>query len=318
MLHVTNGDCAVERLRAAGMQGTLLPWRDVLHDGPVPGGLALDALSRVRADFIARGMSAADAQAVRRDFAARDHTLAASAAEDAVVLWFEHDLYDQLQLVQLLHWFADHPPPRLTLINPPEYLGLMEAGRMQALFAARAAVTPAQLDVGRQAWDAFRGPDPRRLETVMHADDVGALPHLRAALRRLLEEYPSTDDGLSRSERQALQAFAAGAGTLRDAYPRAHHEVEDPIWMGDSSFVDVVQALASGPAPLLELYDAEDAKHPVLDRAVRLTGLGRDVLEGRADAVKAHGIDRWMGGVRLDGRSVPWRWDRRAGRIVPA
>lgn len=38
MLHVTSGACAGERLRAAGVQGTLPPWRDVLHDGPVPAG----------------------------------------------------------------------------------------------------------------------------------------------------------------------------------------------------------------------------------------------------------------------------------------
>jgi hypothetical protein len=314
VLHVTNGDCAADRLRAAGMEGAILPWRDVLHDGPVPAGLALEALSRVRADFIATGMP--DPDAVRRGFAERDRVLAASAAEDEVVLWFEHDLYDQLQLVQVLDWFADHPHPRLTLINPPEYLGMMDADRMRALFAARTPVTPAQLALGRRAWDAFRGPDPRAIGTLADAEDAGALPHLRDALVRLLEEYPSADDGLSRSERQALQAFAAGAGTVREAYPRAHHAVEDPFWMGDSSFVSLVEALAGGSAPLLELHGTEDGGHRELDRGVRLTPAGRDVLEGGADAVRLHGIDRWIGGVRLDGRAVPWRWDRRARRIV--
>src|SRR5687767_9453549 len=110
MLHVTNGDSAAERIRAAGVDGTILPWRDVLHEGPVPAGLPLERLSAVRAEFLASAGAGAP-EAVRRDFAERDRTLMAAAREDEVVLWFEHDLYDQLQLIQLLDWFADRPHP---------------------------------------------------------------------------------------------------------------------------------------------------------------------------------------------------------------
>lgn len=35
------------------MAGSFLPWRDVLHEGPVRAGLALEELSRERAAFIA-------------------------------------------------------------------------------------------------------------------------------------------------------------------------------------------------------------------------------------------------------------------------
>ena len=53
VLHITNGDSAVGLMREGGISGDILPWRDVLHDGPVPGGLDLEALSRVRARFLA-------------------------------------------------------------------------------------------------------------------------------------------------------------------------------------------------------------------------------------------------------------------------
>ena len=53
MLHIVNGDCAVEALRESGIEGGFLSWIDVLHDGPVPAGLSLEELSEVRADFIA-------------------------------------------------------------------------------------------------------------------------------------------------------------------------------------------------------------------------------------------------------------------------
>ena len=51
MLHITNGDCAVAVLSRA-VSGTFLPWRDVLHEGPVRAGLSLEQLSAERARFM--------------------------------------------------------------------------------------------------------------------------------------------------------------------------------------------------------------------------------------------------------------------------
>src|SRR5687768_1889225 len=109
MLHITNGDAAAGGIRAAGVDGPVLPWRDVLHEGPVPGGFTLAQLGGVRALFLATCDFAREREAAA-EFAYRDRVLEAAGAEDEVVLWFEHDLYDQLQLLQLLDWFAAHPP----------------------------------------------------------------------------------------------------------------------------------------------------------------------------------------------------------------
>jgi hypothetical protein len=49
MLLVTNGDSAAEQIEWAGLAGVILPWRDVLHEGPVPAGLSARELAEVRA-----------------------------------------------------------------------------------------------------------------------------------------------------------------------------------------------------------------------------------------------------------------------------
>ena len=91
MLHITNGDIAVAMLRRAGIPGDMLPWRDVLHEGPVPAGLDLEALSALRSRFISdQGWGPADE--VAKSFAERDAALAASDACDEIILWFEHEL----------------------------------------------------------------------------------------------------------------------------------------------------------------------------------------------------------------------------------
>src|SRR6476646_4988213 len=119
MLHVTNGDSVVESWRSVGFPGEYLPWRDVLHDGAVPRRDTLEQMSDVRAKEIHQLGGYGDYKSLRADFAKRDAALAAFREHDEVVLWFEHDLYDQLQLLQILDWFSrqDRDGARISLIQ---------------------------------------------------------------------------------------------------------------------------------------------------------------------------------------------------------
>jgi hypothetical protein len=214
VLHITNGDVAVGALQVAGFRQPILPWRDVLHEGPVRAGLTLKDLSRERARFIAQaGWS--ELAAVESDFRQRDDLLSTAPAHDEVVLWFEHDLYDQLQLIQLLDWFNVHRHPRLSLVCEAEYVGMMSAPRMTDLFAARKAVTRRQLEEGSGAWAAFRSGDPASLQRC----PTSSLRFLGGALRRHLEEFPWTTDGRSRTERQIVEGG---------------QDREEPAFLGDT------------------------------------------------------------------------------------
>jgi hypothetical protein len=104
-LLITNGDVAADVLKQSNIRGDVLPWRDPMVDGPFPAGLDLAATSKIRADYLSGPALPHDQ--VLRDFRLRDDHLAAAAHYDGVTLWFEHDLLDQLQILQVLDWFAD-------------------------------------------------------------------------------------------------------------------------------------------------------------------------------------------------------------------
>ena len=59
--------------------------------------------------------------------------------DDEVVLWFEHDLFDQLQLLQILDYFYDEPDAtgRVSLIQANDYLGPMMPEQLAALYPTR-------------------------------------------------------------------------------------------------------------------------------------------------------------------------------------
>jgi hypothetical protein len=295
MLHITNGDCAVQVLEGA-VEGEILAWRDVLHEGPVDAGLPLEALSRRRAAFIASAGwgSLTD---VRKQFAERDAALCGAGRHDEVVLWFEHDLYDQLQLIQLLDWFAAHPHPRLSLVCEAQYLGAMAPARAADLFRKRKQVDEAQLGAGALAWRAFGSTDPRRINTA----PVPELPFLAAALRRLLEEFPWAGDGLSRLERQVLEALRTGPLEFPELFARAHHRREAPVFLGDAVLRWHLARLESDG-----LLAGQDPW--------RLTGEAEQVLLGRRDAWARPRRPRWLGGYEV--RDARLRWDPSAGRLA--
>ncbi len=311
MLHVTNGSVVVTRLHDLGLPGRVLPWDDVLHEGPVRAGLDRAGLRRERAAFLA-GPSGS-ATEIERSLADRDQVLASAAPDDEVVLWFEHDLYDQLHLLQILDQL-DHP--HVTAVLADDYLGAQPADRLREWFAARRPVTGRDREVARRAWAAFRSADPLDLAALVHGRPSGVSTHLLPALRRHLQQYPWTGNGLSRSEAQTLAAVAGGASRVRDAFVAANHRMEEATFMGDSTWWDHIRPLIEAPRPLLEVrglkpaswFDPawwhDDAMAPTL----ALTEDGAAVLAGRADHIALNGIDRWLGGVHVTTRAL-WRWD---------
>jgi hypothetical protein len=321
MLIITNGDSALGAMDAAGVPGDKLAWRDVLHDGPVPAGLELDELSEVRAHFIASsGWGRPDV--VRRQFIERDATLEESLSQDEVVLWFEHDLYDQLQLFQLLDWFSHRKleGTRLAIVQDSGHISEGDRARLPDRLEERIDVTAAQLALGHLAWAAFTAPEPDALRRLLDVDTT-VLPFLRPAVERLQEEYPDATSGLARSERQILSALEDGEKSAGKLF-RAVEAYEEARYLGDASFLRYVERMASGTRPLLRLSGSEPfrlsdwtsaAPSSRLASPLELTETGRRVLAGELDWIEIAGIDRWIGGVHL--RERVWRRDPRTGRI---
>ena len=130
-LMITNGDAAGELLRRAIPRAEVLPWRDVLHEGPVPPTGTLAELTAIRAEYLAdRGWG--EREEIATYLQARDRRARPFDGVHRVVLWFEHDLYDQLQLLQILDWFSReqmNADGSLLLVQASEFLGASDRGR---------------------------------------------------------------------------------------------------------------------------------------------------------------------------------------------
>ena len=312
-LHVANGTSTTATIHAAGLPGRSSIWADVLHDGPVPGGLSDDALLEVRARHLAASAAVSSDDTTAELTRWRD-AIVAGDPFDELVLWYEHDLFDQLNLIQLLSWLAALPggSPRTTLISINTFpgrdhfrgLGELTPPELASLFGARQLVGASQFALAQASWQAFRSSDPRSIERLLDGD-TSALPFLAAALRRHLEEFPWTGDGLSRTERRLLALLATGPGVLGAIFPRMH-DLETAFYIADLSFLEVAMGLAAEPPGLVAVDPPADRP---LSGVASLTAQGQAVRGRGVDRVRQWGIDRWRGGVHLAGAGQMWRWD---------
>lgn len=303
-LHVSNGDSVLYTWKKAGLLGTQLAWSDVLHEGPVPAGLDLEDLSRVRARYLSE-CGYGNPIKINHDFEKRDATLRRAREFEEVVLWFEHDLYDQLQLLQILSALSAMGlgAGSVQLVQSEEYLGMLSPDELLALLPKRRFVTTAIADGAARAWKAFTSEDPLDLQRAADGAYTG-LPFLRDALLRLCEEYPAADGGLTRTQKQILEAAAQGTARKEEIFKRVQAR-EEALFMGDLSCFHEMEMLCRPPAPLLA----------DLDQGFDVTVLGRRVLAGDTDWLDHQPLDRWIGGVHLTTQRH-WRWDDRATTFV--
>jgi len=337
LLHVANGHATTGLIELSSVPGRTMVWCDPLYDGPVPGNVSDEELLRVRADFLAGPDDTVDDVAADLRYW---RTAIEQQHYDELVLWYEHDLFDQLNLIQILTHLGragiSRPVSLVSLDSYPGHpdfkgIGELEPSDIPNLFEMRTPVTNAQMALGERAWRAYRADDPREIEALLDTD-TAALPFLARALRRHLEEFPSATNGLSKSEQRMMEHAVDGPADLRRTFPRMH-DGERGFYITDMLFVERAQALAAASPSLLTLRtdghdpstssgssraESRDEPRSFPNGEFELTTAGRKVLDGAEDRLRLCGIDRWLGGVHLSGHGPSWRWSRDRGALIHA
>lgn len=311
MLHLTNGEATSAALAAAGIEGEIHSVDDILMEGPVRNGLATAQDVLHRAEWLQRRLAIPKAEylatAARRDRLAR-----LAARHEEVVLWSEEDLFCQVNLANLLTRPIE--APRVWLASPAEgHVATRPPDALRALLAQRRPVTPPLVEAGRAFWRAYASPDPRAIESL--APDP-AWPALAQGARHHLRRFPWTSDGLTLLERELLTLLARAPVPFARLFPEANAlPALAPYGMGDLQAHAALVAMAQGDAPLAFADDPRALEDARSEAVWAPTPLGREVLEGKRDAVEARGVDLWLGGARLEGPRAAWRWDEGAGRL---
>ncbi len=285
-LHIRCGSDIEHTLRTAGFEGDYLEFSDPFCIGPLQD-LPPEALMRLRASFLAEvsGMTERDALArLGKGYEALDKL----DHHERIVLWFEHDSYDQLILAYLLHRLhADPPKGRIELVAVESVpgvarfigIGQLAPDLLAWLWRQRRPIEAPLLELGSRVWQALTAESPEALEALA-ATGTPALPMMGRALARHLQERPAADTGLGLTERLTLEILHDhGPLPVGKAFSYLMREYEPLPYLGDLMFWWLLQPLIDAPEPLLAISDTQQ-EWP--HRQLALTTRGRAVLGGRS------------------------------------
>lgn len=318
-IHITNGDYAAELIKTAFNTQDVIAWRDILYEGPVRADLTFEEFSQQRAEFLAK-QGCGSFESIHASFQELQQQLLGLNAFDEIVLWFEHDVYDQLQLVQILSYLLEHTlTSNLSLICINRYpgivpflgLGQLDEQQIAGLYSCRQKIIENQLTLAKKIWDAFTGQSPLQLIELVNSD-LSALPFIKNALLRYLREFPSNHNGLTWTEQYIVDSIIAGTTNIAELFERLPDvEQEYFLGMGDVTFYQVLNRLAEAETPLLKMKHTDDSNLA----EVELSKLGEQVAQGEVDWLQINGIDCWRGGVHLTKENV-WRYSIATNEMI--
>ena len=298
ILHILNGDAITGAMDLAGITGERVIWREMLSDGPVLPEVNSPGYHAQRMHFFQEeyGVAPEKYQEFTISQFQKLENLFPRAHE--IVLWFEYDLFCQVNLLAALSWLHQqgHTDQKISLIcigDFPGYdrlvgLGEIEAHHYPRLFRERLPLKPIDLGFAGNAWKAWCDPDPRKMVDAVEVVPP-AFPYLKLAFHQHRGRFPFTTHGLNVIEHTFLKWIEEGANSRREVVKRALTR-GNIFGFGDLQFFNYLDHLN----PLLE----------ETENGLQLNQVGREVLQGKR-SFRPLRKDFYLGGANIR----DWCWN---------
>ena len=213
-LHLLNGDHLAHQLQGASYFQTHLVFREALIVGPVTGS-SLDEFWKLRSEFITTsyGVTAEEYSQKTISEIERLHSI----PEDMeICLWFEDDLFCQVNLWFILTLLTDSRKIKIFRVFPPETIpenrwkgfGGASTAALEQAYEARVPFTSSDLALGKNLWEAYRLGDGAQL-TELSKSVSPCFRHLEEVCQAQLDRI-SADPSQRRPEKLILELLAKG------------------------------------------------------------------------------------------------------------
>ncbi|MDW3196611.1 MAG: hypothetical protein R8G66_29815 [Cytophagales bacterium] len=261
-LHILNGDATVPEFRKSGIPGKIVVWREVLCEGPVKGPIQEDLFWEQRAAYIQDKFGG---EHYKEKMIAELDKIRNLSSYDEVVLWFEYDLFCQVNLLACLN-FIDHEKICLVCLGDEldgqlRGLGEIAANDFITLFESRLPLSKDDLAYAKAAWQAYTSDTPEQLSVFSSSD---TFKHFKPAIAAHLTRLPGKN-GLNQVEEKMLLLIKEGINNDRKLVGTLLRD-QGYFGLGDLQYFQYLDQLR----PLLK------------EEALELNELGINCLEGLA------------------------------------
>jgi hypothetical protein len=211
-LHILNGDSTKIKFDQSRIAGDTAVWREVLSDGPVFPNFGSEEFWNARMSFFLTFFSVVEMR-YEKDVISEFKKIENFHNYNEVVLWFEYDLFCQINLIGLLSWFK-HQELRGTKISlicvgwEEGFEGLVDLGQIPTedytkLFKRRRILGSNDFNLATDAYLAYCSENLNDLETFILLPS-NEFPYLAAAFESHLRRFPSAKSGLNLIEEKII------------------------------------------------------------------------------------------------------------------
>lgn len=328
-LHIRCGDDIERALRNCGFTGDFLEVSNPFPQGLVPHFDVLEKFVQIRTSFLTQHYGCyipeSRLQNTEEEIRNEEDVLRhASDRYERIVLWYEHDAFDQLSKAYVLAHLAE-----LNLANTrveciqinsfpgvKKFIGIGQLSRtpeaILTLWLQRKTVSPAMIAFGARSWRAFTKDDP--LDLWHLSEGKSPFRDMQQALKRMLMELPWTGSGLGLTEHLALDILAR-EGEMRPGaiFSLLMTESDPQPFLGDIMFLAALRPLWEGEQPAITVLEEYGDENPMRQTLLSITDLGRSLLEKNTNWLRPHRksklVVRHVGGIPITANKKNWYWD---------
>ena len=312
MIHIVNGDVVGSKI--GNLPGDVLVWREMYDFGPLSTDITEETWIQRRAHFFEKKLAIPAALFIRT-CEDQNRYLDEIPKDKEIVLWFEHDRYDQTMLIYLLNVLSKNEFKNLYMVTINEYegiepfygLGQLSSRQLEELYyLKKQPISDEQINEAISGWRAYTSEDPTEIEKWMTSSQE-KLPFLKKALQSHLSYFPSIQTGLNEVETLVVNYLDKNTCSFGDVFQSiTHQRTNDGI--SDLYFSAMLNELMNGPNPLLECdYPLPNYLNPEPTSKLKLTTNGLAILGKQKGWFACVDRDWWVGGVNL--KVDQWFWD---------
>lgn len=211
-LHITNGDTTTQILKKLNIKGDFITWREMLCEGKTTTEVGSESFWKHRFEFLKTSYKVTKKTFI--DYTLKEYrALCKHKQQDEIVLWFEHNLFSQINMLAIISWLKRFRKGRkITLVqsgqidNTSKFKTLSELTETQLknLYNNRVELSLDDIEYADYIWQLYCSDSPLRLETVHKFNPMSPFAYLETAIQAHLQRFPSVENGLNKIENSIL------------------------------------------------------------------------------------------------------------------
>jgi len=290
LLHITNGDSLTDRLKALNLKGDIITWREMLCEGKTLTTVGSESFWKTRFEFLNKNYKVSKSWFVEKTLK-EYRSLCNHKQQDQIVLWFEYDLFCQINMLAVISWLKTHRKyAQISLVcsgNEDETdkmysLGDVSDEKLLELYENRTELSMNDIEYADYVWQLYCSDNPIRLENLTDFKNY-QFDYLSDAIKAHLKRFPTIKNGLNDIENHVLQLSFEKKPKSKRELLRTVLLDQGVYGFGDSQYERIITSLR----PLYHSFNP-----------VRLTKKGKDILEGKTSYYSSiQDNDAYLGGA---------------------